>query len=97
MTYQPAPLDTRAFALPEALHPLVERLAANAHDVWARTRVEQGWVWGPVRDDTQKHHPCLIPYEALPEAEKDVDRVMVQELVKAILILGNDIIPTKNG
>lgn len=93
MSYTPTPLDTRRLELPAELAPLVERLAANAHDVWAQTRLDQGWVWGPVRDDDRKHHPCLVAFEALPESEKEVDRVMVREAVKGILLLGYTVAP----
>ena len=31
----------------------------------------QAWTWGPVRDDAAKKHPCLVPYDELPESEKE--------------------------
>ena len=47
-----------------------------------------GWVWGPHRDDGQKQHPCLVPYDELPESEKEYDRLMAVENLKTILALG---------
>jgi hypothetical protein len=88
MTYHPAPLDTSTVELPVSLHKLLERLAENAHDVWAATRVAQGWSHGPARDDGNKKHPCLVPYAELPESEKDYDRNAAVETLKAILLLG---------
>ena len=45
-------------------------------------------VFGPTRDDSHKKHPCLIPYADLPESEKEYDRKMAAETLKAIVLLG---------
>ena len=74
--------------MPAGLDLLTERLAEHAHDVWARERMAQGWVYGPRRDDNRKAHPSLVPYSALPESEKDLDRRMALGTLKAILALG---------
>jgi ryanodine receptor 2 len=87
MSYRPEPIDTGA-ALPDDLHELTELLAKNAHDVWARLRLAQGWRWGPERNDARKEHPSLVPYEALPESEKQADRDTVIGTLKAIRALG---------
>lgn len=87
-TYTPQPMDTSHVVLTAAQRELVERLAANVHDVWSRTRIEDGWRYGPSRDDAAKTHPCLVPYDELPESEKVYDRVMVGEVIKAAVALG---------
>lgn len=73
-SYVPQPMDVSDVQLPCELDELVEKLAKNVHDVWAQSRIEQGWTYGEQRNDTLKHHPCLIPYEDLPEVEKAYDR-----------------------
>ena len=50
-TYTPAPLDTSGEVLPEALTSLVEALAKNVHEVWAQSRLAEGWRYGERRDD----------------------------------------------
>jgi adenylate cyclase len=55
---------------------LVEGLAANVHDVWGRKRMDDGWVYGPNRDDAEKTHPGLAPYAQQSESDKDYDRLM---------------------
>ncbi len=40
----------------------------------------QGWTYGPERDNARKHHPMLIPWEALSEEEKQKDRDTVHNL-----------------
>jgi RyR domain len=86
-TYTPVPLETSSVALPTSLASLLERLAENTHDVWAVTRIAQGWRYGPNRDDAAKWHPCLVPYADLPEVEKEYDRRTAGETLKAILLL----------
>lgn len=86
--YVPAPVDTRAVEIPRELAELAEMLSKNTHEVWARTRLEQGWRWGETRDDARKLHPCLIPYEELSEDEKAFDRNTALETIRLILALG---------
>lgn len=88
MTYEPKPIDTTGITLSPDILALTERLAENTHEVWAQTRLAQGWTYGPARDDANKKHPCLIPYADLPESEKLHDRNTAMEALKAILALG---------
>lgn len=86
--YRPEPIDTHAVELPKALMDLTERLAESTHDHWALQRMKDGWRWGEKRDDDAKLHPCLVPYDELPESEKEYDRRTAMETVKAIIALG---------
>lgn len=90
--YTPQPMDTSDVRLPEELTGLIEALAKNVHEVWAQSRLEQGWTYGEERDDKNRKHPCLIPYEELPEIEKDYDRNTAVGTLKLILKLGHKII-----
>lgn len=80
----PAPVDTSDVILPEELNELVEMIAENVHEVWAQSRMSQGWTYGEERDDVLKHHPCLVPYDELPEIEKDYDRDTAMGTLKLI-------------
>ncbi len=86
--YEPKPIDTTDVVLSEELLSLTEKIAENVHDVWAVGRIEQGWTYGPVRDDVSKETPCLVPYNELPESEKDYDRNTALETLKLVLKLG---------
>lgn len=90
--YIPNPVDTQNVELPEDLKPLIEKMAKNVHEVWAQNRMNDGWTYGPVRDDIKKHHPCLVPYEELPDREKEYDRATSQETLKLILNSGFQIL-----
>ena len=86
--YIPQPINTNGVALPDELMPLVEKMAKNVHEVWAETRIAQGWTYGEKRDDEKKTHPCLIAYEDLPEEEKEYDRNTCLGTLKLIMKLG---------
>lgn len=88
MSYKPAPIDTSKVELSPEILKLTETLAKNTHEVWAKERVAQGWHYGRERNDERKEHPCLVPYEQLPESEKVFDRDTAMEALKAILALG---------
>lgn len=44
--YKPAPLDLSYIKLTPTQEAMVDKLAENAHNVWARDRVRQGWTYG---------------------------------------------------
>jgi ryanodine receptor 2 len=89
--YTPQPIDTRDIRLPAELEELVEKMSKNVHDVWAETRIQQGWTCGEQRNDEKKTHPCLVPYDDLPESEKEYDRNTSIGTLKLILKLGFNI------
>jgi hypothetical protein len=86
--YKPAPIDTSHVELDSDMVELLEKLARNTHDVWANQRIADGWTYGPSRNDDRKEHPCLVLYEDLSEMERDYDRVVVQQVIKAIIAMG---------
>lgn len=86
--YEPKPIDTNNVVLPAELDELVEKLARNVHDVWAKSRIDEGWTYGEQRNDTLKQHPCLVDYDKLPESEKEYDRNTAIGTLKLITHLG---------
>ena len=90
-TYIPQPIDTNDVVLPEELSQLAEQMAKNVHEIWAQTRIAQGWTFGSERNDAEKKHPCLVPYEELPEEEKVYDRNTSIETLKFIVSNGYEI------
>ena len=96
--YTPTPIDTTGISLPEELLSLREQIAKNVHEAWAKGRIDDGWSYGEKRDDANKKHPCLVPYDELPESEKDYDRRTAFETLKLVIALGYEIKKTeKNG
>jgi hypothetical protein len=90
-------VDTSGIELDAGLVALREVLAAHVHDAWVELRRADGWVYGPVRDDDLKRHPCLVSYEALPDFEKAYDREIALATLKALLALGYAITRPERG
>lgn len=88
MTYTPTPVNTDEIELPADLNDLIEYLAGNVHDQWALGRINDGWQYGPERNDREKLHPCLVPYDELPESEKEYDRNTAVATLKLIVKSG---------
>lgn len=90
-TYIPRPIETGGVELPEHLLALTEKIAENVHEVWARGRIAEGWTYGEKKDPEKKTTPCLVPYNRLPESEKEFDRNTALETLRLIVRLGYSI------
>ncbi len=90
--YNPQPINVEDISLDANLEDLTEAIAENAHDIWAHARMDEGWTYGPVRDDAKKQHPDLVPYAQLPDSEKEYDRLMAMNTLRLVRRLGYDII-----
>jgi len=95
--FEPKPIDTTGIHLTDDVVKLTESLAKNAHNVWARLRMANGWRFGHERNDARKEHPSLVPYDELTESEKEYDRSLALETLKAIVALGYQIRKTKSS
>ena len=90
--YEPHPINVDNIPLDGDLEELQEAIAENAHDVWAVARIKEGWTYGKERDDDNLKHPDLVPYTALPDSEKEYDRIMAFNTIKLVKKLGFDIV-----
>lgn len=90
--YSPSPINVDNIPLDGDLEELQEAIAENAHDVWAEARMNEGWTYGKERDDANLKNPDLVPYTALPESEKEYDRIMAFNTIKLVRKLGFDIV-----
>jgi hypothetical protein len=43
------------------------------HNAWMADKIKDGWVYGPVKDAEKKTHPCIVPFDQLPEFQKKKD------------------------
>lgn len=46
---------------------------AASHESWLRQKVNEGWVYGSVKDPDKKQHPCMVPFTALPVEQQRKD------------------------
>lgn len=94
--YVPSPVPTEGVEIPAELIELTEVMAKNVHEVWAEARMAEGWTYGPQRNDDLKTHPGLVPYEELPEGEREYDRNTAIGTLKLIRALGYDIVKSNH-
>ena len=86
--YEPHPINVDSIPLDEDLEELIEAIAENAHDIWAEKMMKDGWMYGKERDELNKQDPCILPYTALPDDEKEYDRLMAYNTIKLVKKLG---------
>ncbi|XP_047465590.1 ryanodine receptor 2 isoform X3 [Mugil cephalus] len=86
--YKPAPLDLSHIKLTTAQETMVDKLAENAHNVWARDRIRQGWTYGIQQDVKTRRNPRLVPYTLLDERTKKSNKDSLREAVRTLLGYG---------
>ena len=61
--------------------------SAQSHENWLAYKRREAWVYGPVKVAERKTHPCLLPYDELPPAQRAKDAIFlgVVRLVEAAL------------
>lgn len=52
--------------------------APELHESWCEFKIKDGWVYGEVKDADAKTHPCLVPYDKLPEEQRVKDDLFYQ-------------------
>lgn len=52
-----------------------DALPSAQHDAWSADKITEGWKYGAVKDADKKEHPCLVPFEELPEFQQKKDKL----------------------
>ncbi|XP_067335754.1 ryanodine receptor 3-like isoform X5 [Channa argus] len=92
--YKPSPLDLSDIKLTPGQELLVDKLAENAHNVWAKDRIKQGWTYGIQQDLKSKRNPRLVPYALLDERTKKSNRDSLREAIRTLIGYGYNIEPS---
>ena len=50
---------------------------AESHAAWMKHKQADGWKYGPVKDEAKKEHPCMVPYDQLPPAQRVKDALFI--------------------
>eukprot|EP00057_Strongylocentrotus_purpuratus_P023442 XP_011677916.1 PREDICTED: ryanodine receptor 3-like [Strongylocentrotus purpuratus] len=94
--YKPAPYNLSTIHLNVKMEKLVELLAENAHNVWAKDRIAQGWTYGLSEETSYKRNPQLVPYNQLNDQAKKLNRDTASETIRTILGFGYALEPPAN-
>lgn len=46
-----------------------------SHESWYEEKLRTGWKYGLVKDPDKKEHPCMVPFDQLPEAQQRKDKL----------------------
>ena len=63
-----------------------EATPEQSHQSWIRQKIDDGWVYGPVKDPEKKEHPCMVPYEDLSDEQRAKDGFFIKSFAAAIEI-----------
>lgn len=83
ITGDPAPSppwdDAPAWQRDSAIDGVTKALSgvtpAELHQAWCDAKVAEGWTYGDVKDPEARTHPCLLPYDQLPDHQRVKDAV----------------------
>lgn len=48
---------------------------STQHDAWMKDKLDAGWEFGYEKDGDKKTHPCLVPFQELPEFQQKKDKL----------------------
>lgn len=77
--YRLGPLIDWGMPLAELSAEDTERMAELEHERWMAERLDDGWTYGPIRNNDELVHPDLVPWLELPEERREIDRQFVAE------------------
>lgn len=72
-----APVWQRESAIYGVMGALNGNTPEQSHESWLAQKEADGWIYGPIKDEDVKTHPCLLPYNLLPDEQKIKDHVFV--------------------
>ena len=73
--------ETRQSAIQGVENVMRGTTPRQSHENWMQFKLDHGWKLGPVKDETTKEHPLLVPYDELPESQKLKDALFIAIVV----------------
>lgn len=59
---------------------------AESHQAWMEHKIADGWEYGPIKDAKKKQHPCMVPFDQLPQEQRVKDhlfKAVVESVARA--------------
>ncbi|MGC9336437.1 MAG: RyR domain-containing protein [Anaerolineae bacterium] len=66
----------------------LELLAEREHERWMHAKLAGGWQYAPQTDQLRKLNQAMLPWDELPEEEKDKDRNLVRGIPEIVAKAG---------
>jgi hypothetical protein len=70
----------------------VERLVRMEHERWMREKLDTGWKYAKETVKSKKRHKLLVPWDDLPQEEKEKDYVLVKGIPQILAKAGYTIV-----
>jgi hypothetical protein len=72
---------------------VLELLAQDEHQRWMEQKLNDGWIYGPgEKDETGRRHNCILPWDELPEQQKEKDRAAVSNITAILAHAGYTVV-----
>lgn len=81
----PARSNERPFEFPG---PDLDLLAKTEHDRWMQAKIGAGWSYASKTNKANKQHEALLPWDQLPEGQKEKDRFLVRDIPRILAKAG---------
>jgi hypothetical protein len=70
-----APSWQKESAKDGVISALAGKTPEQLHESWCDFKKADGWIYGPVKSEEAKTHPCLVPYDELPAVQQLKDHI----------------------
>lgn len=47
--------------------------AQDSHEAWYQHKLADGWIYGPMKNEEKKEHPCMVSFYELPPEQQAKD------------------------
>ena len=74
----------------------LEKLSQWEHERWMDAKLANGWVYSPETNPEKKTNNCLLPWDELPDEEKNKDRDLVRGIPKILFRAGYAILKSNH-
>lgn len=64
------------------------KIAKLAHEIWMKSKIDAGWIYGKAKDPIKKTHPLLVDWDDLPEEEKQKDIDIAENIIPLLKSVG---------
>ena len=71
----------------------MEMMACLEHALWRQAKEADGWTYAEERDNDKQTHPDLVPWEELPEVEREKNLKVIRQLPALLARIGFEIGP----
>lgn len=87
-SWDEAPDEIRQSAIEGVKQAQAGKTPQQLHESWCQFKTDNGWVYGPERDNVAQIHPCLVPYDELPAVQKLKDALFLAVVSALSPVLG---------